>query len=291
MPSLSIDIPHWVSSAPSGQRPFRRAIHCILEAISTDERLRQLLCMKGGILLALGYDSPRFTTDIDFSTPHAFDEDTEHEVVSRLKDALTASPERLGYDIDCRLQGYKVEPGRTKTFVNIKMRIGYAEKGTRQHTLLMNGQAANIISIDYSFRESIPDVDVVEVGDDGSLRVYALSTLIAEKYRSLLQQPIRNRTRRQDVFDINFLLDERAELAADGCRAAVLSDFLIKCADRDIAPTRDSFDEPQIRAMAEKDYETLADELPAGALPAFDVIFERVAAYYRSLPWDSTAPL
>lgn len=280
-----MDIPRWVQEAPAGERDFRRTVHCVLDGVANDPRLRELLCMKGGILMALHYESPRFTTDIDFSTPQTFDEELEKEVVQRMKEALGSTPERLGYDIDCRLQSHKVEPNRTKTFVNIKMKVGYAQKDTPQHRRLMAGQSPSVLSIDYSFKETVPGVEVVEIGDDESLRVYALSTLVAEKLRSLLQQPIRNRNRRQDVFDLNFLMDERPELLVKECMTAVLSDLIVKCADRNIAPSRETFDDPKIREMAEADYNTLSDELPPGHLPPFEPSFQRVADYYRSLPW------
>lgn len=285
MSNLLMDIPAWVRDSPAGEAEFRRAVHCILEAVAGDERLRELLCMKGGILMALHYASPRFTTDIDFSTPQAFDPDVEGEVIDRLRAGLADAPEKLGYDIDCRMQGYDVQPNRSRTFVNINIRVGYAGKGTPQHKRLMAGMAPNIISIDYSFKETIPQVEVVEIGDDDTLRVYALTTLVAEKFRSLLQQPIRNRNRRQDVYDLNFLMNERPSLLEVSAREAVLADLVVKCADRDIVPTPASFEDPQIREMAKAEYNTLAAELPAGQLPPFDDIFQRVSEYYRSLPW------
>ncbi|MEK0267153.1 nucleotidyl transferase AbiEii/AbiGii toxin family protein [Stenotrophomonas rhizophila] len=79
MPSLLHDIPVWVRSAGVQQVPLRQAVHCVLETIARTPRLRALLCMKGGILMALHYDSPRFTTDIDFSTPDSFTEEAEKE--------------------------------------------------------------------------------------------------------------------------------------------------------------------------------------------------------------------
>ncbi|HET7237443.1 MAG TPA: nucleotidyl transferase AbiEii/AbiGii toxin family protein [Terrimicrobiaceae bacterium] len=289
MSSLLMDIPGWVQSASPGERDFRRAVHCVIEAVAGDERLRELLCMKGGILMALHYDSPRFTTDIDFSTPQAFEENIEKEVIERLQAALAITPDKLEYDIDCRVQSYEVQPNRKRTFININMRIGYAAKGTAQHKRLLASNSPAVVSIDYSFRETIPNVEVVELGEDDSLRVYALSTLVAEKLRSLLQQPIRNRTRRQDVFDLNYLLDERPALLKAECMEAVLSDLVVKCADRDITPTQASFDDPRIRELAEADYATLADELPPNTLPPFEEVFARVADYYRDLPWPIDA--
>jgi predicted nucleotidyltransferase component of viral defense system len=242
--------------------------------------------MKGGILMALHYDSPRFTTDIDFSTPDSFTEKAEAEVVALLKDRLAVVSDETGYDIDCRLQGWKVKPSRSKTYVSIYMSVGYAERGRPEHTKLIRGQSPHTVSLDYNFRESIPQVEEVAIGADGTLRVYALPTLMAEKFRSLLQQPMRNRNRRQDVFDIFHLLQERESLHIDACRRTVLGDLLIKCADRDVPVNRAALSQPEVRDRAFKEYDTLAAEVD-GALPPFDEAFAVVEKYYLSLPWET----
>lgn len=199
MLSQFADLSQWVREAPTNQSTFRQAIHCIIDAIAHDRRLREMLCMKGGILMALHYQSPRYTTDIDFSNPDSFTDEAETEVVERLRHALAEAPERLGYDLECRLQSHEVHPGRTKTYINLRMSIGYALKGSAAHARLLRNMAPATINIDYTFRESIPDEETVDIGDDGTLRVYGLPTLVAEKLRCLLQQPIRRRARRQDV--------------------------------------------------------------------------------------------
>jgi predicted nucleotidyltransferase component of viral defense system len=289
MSSSLSNIPEWVGRAPISERNFRRAVHVVLVAIAGDRRLSNLLCMKGGILMALHYDSPRFTTDIDFSTPDSFTEEAETEVVALLTQRLAAVSDEMGYDIDCRLQGWKVKPSRSKTYVSIFMSVGYAERGRPEHGKLMRGQSPHTVSLDYNFRESIPQVEEVLLGNDGTLRVYALPTLIAEKFRSLLQQPIRNRNRRQDVFDIFHLLQERANLYIDACRLTVLDDLRIKCADRDVPVDKGSLSQPEVREMAFKEYETLATEVD-GDLPPFDEAFAVAESYYLSLPWETVEP-
>ena len=67
-PLHTIDIARCVDAAPPALREFRQAIHLILAAIESDAELRRGMVMKGGILMALRYRSPRFTRDIDFST-------------------------------------------------------------------------------------------------------------------------------------------------------------------------------------------------------------------------------
>lgn len=286
MSSLLSNIPKWVNDAPTNEVQFRRAIHCVLEAIARSPKLRQLLCMKGGILMALHYESPRFTTDIDFSTPAPFSDATENETIELISNVLPPIGEALGYDIECRLQGYKVQPGRDKTFITIEMKVGYAEKGTSAHKKLLNGQSPLVISLDYSFRESIPEIEEVDLSEDGTLRVYALSTLVAEKLRSLLQQPIRNRTRRQDVFDLHHLFNSRTELNSPEYRRRVLDDLIIKCEDRNVPLARESMRSPLVQELAQKDYKTLEQDV-SGDLPDFNESFDQVVSFYEQLPWPA----
>ena len=284
MTSLLHDIPAWVRAADAQQVVMRQAVHCILESVARTPRLRTLLCMKGGILMALHYESPRFTTDIDFSTPEPFTKEVEEETLDLIARALPSMGEVLGYDVDCRLQGYKIKPSRTGTWVSLNMRVGYALKGTPAHRRLAAGQSPFSLSIDFSFRERIPASEEVVIGDDGHLRVYGLRTLVAEKLRALLQQPLRNRNRRQDVFDLYYLLEQRPALAFAPWQQDVLADLRIKCEDRAVPLSSDAFDNPEIAERAQRDYDTLQAEVE-GDLPEFHIAFERVRRYFRGLPW------
>lgn len=284
MSSLLENIPAWVDGAPVSEKSFRQAVHIILHAIATDKRLSDLLCLKGGILMALHYKSERFTTDIDFSTKEPFSIDAEEEIKELLSTRLVAASESLSYDIDCRLQSWSVQPGRDKTYVSIFMKVGYAKRGSRAHPRLIQGQAAETVSIDYNYLESIPQIEEVSIGSDGVLRVYALPTLVAEKIRSLIQQPIRKRNRRQDVYDLRHLLHSRPELYGDTCKRIVVEDIIIKCADRDVPVDRRSLDQKDVHDMALKEYDTLQDEI-SGDLPNFEETYELVRSYFSDLPW------
>ncbi len=284
MSSLLHDIPAWIRAGDPRQAVLRQAVHCVLESIARTARLRALLCMKGGILMALHYESPRYTTDIDFSTPQPFTEEAERETLALISEVLPGMGELLGHDVECRLQGHRVKPNRQGTRVSLTMSVGYALKGTAAHRRLVAGQSPFSLSIDFSFRERIPTFEEVEVSENGHLCVYGLSTLVAEKMRALLQQPIRNRNRRQDVFDLNYLLAQRPELHLPEWRTDVLSDLRIKCEDRDVPLSAMAFDDPAIATRAEQDYDTLQAEVE-GDVPDFAPAFERVANYFRALPW------
>lgn len=237
--------------------------------------------------MALHYDSPRFTTDIDFSTREPFSINAEEKIKALLTKRLAEAADRLPYDIECRLQGWKVQPGRDEkyTYVSIYMKIGYAVRGSKEHLRLLSGQAYEAVSIDYNYLESIPQVEEVSLGEDGILRVYALPTLVAEKIRSLIQQPIRKRNRRQDIFDLRHLLETRKELFNEACKLTVLQDIKIKCADRDVPVGLDSLDQQDIHDMALKEYSTLEAEID-GPLPPFEETYDLVRRYYRDLPWE-----
>jgi hypothetical protein len=136
-----------------------------------------------------------------------------------------------------------------------------------------------------SFNEPVHAVEVIRLGVGGpSFSAYALTDLIAEKFRALLQQITRHRPtfRRQDVYDIAHLVG-RFRLD-DSERAAILESFRVKCAARGIAPTIDSMRQPAVVAQARSDWDTIRQEI--GNLPDFDDCFAKVDALYRSLPWS-----
>jgi hypothetical protein len=74
---------------------------------------------------------------------------------------------------------------------------------------LESNQSPSVISIDFSFNEKTYDFDFLSLdgGDnDDNVKTYSLTDLMAEKYRSVLQQKVRERNREQDIYDINYLL-------------------------------------------------------------------------------------
>ena len=122
----------------------------------------------------------------------------------------------------------------------------------------------------------------MDFGEGSSLRAYAFSDLVAEKYRSLLQQVVRNRYRRQDTYDLRLLVEFGVD---EDSRRCILHSLLEKARARGIEPTPDSLTNPEVRRRAARDYQTLADEVP-GELPEFDESFDLIEKFYRILPWD-----
>ncbi|VAW80902.1 hypothetical protein MNBD_GAMMA12-3989 [hydrothermal vent metagenome] len=280
------DITEWVNqTTDKSQCEFRQAVHTILVAIANDEHLRANMIIKGGILLAIRYHSHRYTKDIDFSTSLNLKELNCEKVTQELNSGLLSTVNSLSYDLDCKVQTCQVNPPNKPdaTFPSLNISIGYAYKGTPKHKRLNSGVSPTTIKIDYSLNELMPHIEKLKLGNDDSIRAYALTDLIAEKLRSLLQQPLRNRNRRQDVFDLHLLLTLYPKLGKTE-KQKIHDSLVQKSESRNMVVTIDSFDNPEIKERAQAEYQSLADEVE-GDLPDFDNIFELVLKFYKSLPW------
>ena len=283
-----LGIAQWVEAANDRtQKEFREAVHTVLSAIAQDQNLRANMVLKGGILLAIRYHSHRYTKDIDVSTSlHPRDGLTLDDVKTWLDTSLTTAVDALDYDLDCRVQRIRQEPKNLQdpSYPALHISIGYAYRGTPKHNKLQNSQSPSVVRIDYSLNEPLPNIDTSTLGVEQDLRVYALTDLIAEKLRALLQQPVRGRTRRQDIYDLNMIFERMDDF--DGVeRGKILASLCEKALSRGIEVHADAFDVPAIRVNAATDYDRLAEEIQ-GDLPDFDRSFDRVAAFYRSLPWS-----
>lgn len=108
--------------------------------------------------------------------------------------------------------------------------------------------------IDLSVREHVANATELTLsGTAVSVQAYAVEDIIAEKLRAPLQQVTRNRSCRQDIFDI-------------------------------IDPSIDPLDAPEVKERSQREWETMRLEIGA-KLPEFEPTFVRVMAFYRSLPW------
>jgi hypothetical protein len=274
----------WVESARNDrERELRMAIHTVMSAMAASDRLRSESYVKGGQLMAIRYGSIRYTTDLDISNPRLFEAVHETLIPDALQRELPGAVDRLDYNLDCRVQGCKKQPPQhDASFVTLKIRVGYAQFGTRQHKRLRANQAAHVMDVDYSFNEEVMDVDRMDT-HNGEVRAYGLITLMAEKYRALLQQPLRKRERRQDVYDLDFLIRESRRLR-DGERSHLARTIHDKARSRGLEVNAQSMSAPEIYDWSKRNYASLADEL-RGELPDFDPMFERVRRYFEALPW------
>ena len=290
--SRTVDIKPWIDRARRDPLAYaeRQAMEVVLAAVGSLPGYGSHIFLKGGILMAVVYESPRGTADLDFTTDLKASPDLPAKLREELDRALPRARARLGYpDLVLKVQTVKERPrpfGSPDTsFPALDVKIAYARRGQGDHRLA-SGQAPLVVDLEVSFNEPVHAIEVIRLGVGGpSFSAYALTDLIAEKFRALLQQVTRHHPtyRRQDVYDIAHLVT-RFQLDLSE-RAAILESFRDKCAKRKIVPTIDSLLNPTVIARARSDWDTIRQEV--GELPDFDDCFAKVSALYRSLPWSS----
>ena len=282
------NIDRWVASADNeNEKTFREAVHTILYAIASSTNLQPRMIMKGGILMAIRYETGRFTTDIDFSTTTHYRDFAADQAafLHTFNEAIQAAVQLLPYQLDCRLQGTpKVQPRAEGNFQTLRMKVGYARFGTKDHTRLNAGAASKTVQIDYSFNELVHDIDLLGVDEaETVLKAYGELTQVAEKLRAILQQVGRERARGQDIYDLHHWLIHHPIVDAER-KTALLAVLKEKAASREVEATQSSMEDPEIQTRARPVYEALADTI-SGELPPFDEAFGAVKAFYESLPW------
>lgn len=282
-----INIEEWVDSSGNADiRSFREAIHIIIFSIANSERLRALMAMKGGILLALRYESPRFTKDIDFSTTYRYQEFDVKEFKKLFDVQLGLACEALNYGLDCKIQSSKINPTNSEaSFPTLTIKVSYAYKGTPKHKHFEKGTCTDVIQIDYSFNELSYMIENIEIDDGKTISVYSLPDLVGEKFRAIIQQKSRNRIRRQDSYDI-YMLILKGILDDFTLKELILKSLKLKSRERNLYIDNSSLDDEEVKARSMKDYEILRYEI-VGELPPFIEVYDRVNEYYKSLPWDS----
>lgn len=285
---VDVDIRAWVESARANPPLYRnrQVTEIVLATIGLTPSLATTLVLKGGALMALAFKSERVTGDVDFSAsagPAGF----ETMLVQQLNGQMPKVAIMLGYvDLICRVQRVEKRP-RPQNFENLNfpallVRIGSAIRGSTEQVRLEAGQAIRVVDVEISFRDQVYQFQQLNLTDAGAaVRAFTIHEIIAEKLRALLQQPSRNRYRRQDVYDISYLLDEHPMGVAD--LAQIHATLVEKCTTRGIVPKAESIADPEIRRRAEADWQTLKLEL--ADLPPFNERYDRLSEFYRLLPW------
>lgn len=287
--TVDVDIRAWVERARADPQLYRdrQVTEIVLAAIGLSDSLQQSLVLKGGTLMAIAFGSRRGTGDVDFSAtvePDGFEDLLRLELDKHLPTAAI----KLGYlDLICRVQGIKRRPKpelfEGADFPALELRIGSAERGSKQESALAEGRAGRILIVEVSFRDQVYAFQELHLGRaDVAVQAFTVTELIAEKFRALLQQPIRNRNRRQDVYDIAFLIEAYSPDIDE--QRQILETLIEKCRTRNIEPNRLSIDDPEIAERAEQDWNTLRLEL--ADLPEFGPRFALIRDFYRALPWD-----
>ena len=280
-------IDKWVEESDNPRtREFRQAVHIILDAITSSDELKDIMIIKGGILLAIRYHSARFTKDIDFSTSLRYGDfkDREDGFLKLLDAQLSASSEKLEYGLDCKIQSYELMPPDVEaSFPTLKIRASYAYKGSKKHKLFAFNKCPDVVHIDFSFNELNFVPDTFYISPENTINAYSLVDLVAEKYRAIIQQKSRNRIRRQDAYDI-YCLIESGVLNDHDLKPKILSSLKIKSESRGLILNKTTLDDKEIIRRSKEDYYTLSQEVPY-KIPDFEPTYRIVNEYYKSLPW------
>jgi predicted nucleotidyltransferase component of viral defense system len=289
---METNISEWVNDAPSNRSHFRQAVHLILHAIGSDEYLSRNMIMKGGMLLGLRYQSSRYTDDIDFSTALKLRDIDQDVFVRQLVDALVIAEDDISYSVTCRLQSIKLMPKKdaeNKTFPAFKIQIAYADKqDSRAMKRLLNGDSLTTVKIDYSLNEESYEIETLVLDGEEEIQAYALTDLLAEKLRSLIQQVTKReepQPRKQDIYDVWYLLTHCDDLSLPekGLVLNSLKQKSIGRIDPDII-NKQTLSRDDIRAVSKIGYDTIGDEV-LGELPEFKEAYATIQNFYESLPW------
>jgi predicted nucleotidyltransferase component of viral defense system len=280
------NIEEWIATSnDSATKKLRQAIHTVLVAISTSRYLQPKMVMKGGVLLALKFKGLRYTRDIDFSTSERYDNNKKEKFKTTLEENLLFATELLDYGLECRIQSSSLKPSiENPSFPTLTLKIAYASKGSKSHKRLLEGNCPTVLGIDYSYNEISQEIDHFEFQKGRKIQAYSISDLVGEKYRAIIQQKPRNRYRRQDAFDIYWLL-KNGDLEGSELKKLVHTSLIIKAKSRNLEIDKNSLNDEEIIRRSRTDYKNLAQEIE-GELPPFDEVFQIVKDYYISLPWD-----
>ncbi len=115
--------------------------------------------------------------------------------------------------------------------------------------------------------------------EDGktSINAYSPIEIITEKFRALIQQVTRphERSRRQDVYDINFLIRQFEYDEEE--KKLILENLIAKSESRDVHPNANSISDPKVKESAKKEWHTIRPKfiqiLPR-KIRAFWIIFD-----------------
>lgn len=263
--------------ASEARRRFAQA--GILAAVSESRTLREDLYFKGGNALDFVWCPNRSTLDLDFSCRETAPAGSQLRALFEV--SLGVTSRRIGTLY--KVQRFEQQPpGADKTFITYDVSIGYALEDDRMNRMrLSDGKPSRAaVSLDVSLNDPVCDFELVQVRGGEAIQVCTLEDIIAEKYRALLQQPIRKRNRPQDVLDIAVVLR-----CGRALRPEVVARFLqTKAAARGITPAKHSLLAPEVREMARLEYERLEGTTRAQEFVAFDEAFALVLGFYLSLP-------
>lgn len=289
-PKSFSDVREWAAAngTSNTEARVRLAQYSVLHAVSLSRELSQILVFKGGNALDFVWQPNRSTIDLDFSVDmslvtHRIDADTLRAL---LTGALGRARTNLG--IALRLQTLRPNPpGEDRTFTTFEATVGYAFQDQRRQIAMIEREmpVATVIPLDISMNDVICAASDIAFDGTHAVRTCTLEDIIAEKLRSLLQQPIRKRNRAQDLLDIAVCLRAATDHEMD--RDVIGQYLLVKAAVRDVRVSRTAFHEPELIERTRYDYVNLRSTTRVMFVP-FDEALDELHRFIETLPIPAT---
>ncbi len=279
------DLATWAVSngIPIEEARRRFAQYVVLCGIAGIRPLQRSLVFKGGNALDFIWQPNRSTIDLDFSLDMV--EGVFPAGIDTIRTLMDRACTRAGRRFGVAFAVHSVRqqpPGDDKTFVTYTSRIGYAlADETRLLVRMANNQSSpHVIPVEISINEPICGSTLVTIDERSDpLRVSTTEDIVAEKLRALLQQPIRRRTRPQDLLDIAVIVRGNPGLNRD----LVGTYLTVKAAARDVPVSRDAFRHQDVLARAAVGYDELAATTRSIFIP-FDEALATLRDFVDELP-------
>ncbi|MGN6485367.1 MAG: nucleotidyl transferase AbiEii/AbiGii toxin family protein [Thermomicrobiales bacterium] len=256
----------------------RFAQWAILASFASARPLRDGMVFKGGNALDFVWNPNRSTVDLDFSVERRV---IGHAGLRQAMDAALEAGQRQ-HGVIAKVQRWNIYPRNPEqaAFSAVQASIGYAlpDQATVIRRLDAGLASAQVIPVDIAFDDPICATASRPLAPGVSITVATAEDIAAEKLRALLQLPIRNQSRPQDVLDLAVLI-RTATLDVD----AVGRFLLVKAGAREVPVSREAFADPSIRERASREYPRLADQTRRAFIP-FDEAFAEVLAFVARLP-------
>ena len=257
---------------------FRFAQYGVLQAVADSRALSQMLTFKGGNALDFVWQPNRSTRDLDFSSRDST------LTAEQIRTFLTPSLERVSRSTGVLYRVQKMEqqpPGPDRSFITFEGTIGYALPEDRRNRQLIqrNKSSRATVPLDVSLNEPICGIVEVDIASSNLLQVCQLEDIVAEKLRALLQQPLRNRCRPQDVLDIGVAVRENPNRDLK-----LTAEFLLEKANaRSVPVSRAAFHQEEIRSRAFEGYNELK-ETTRNTFIEFEEAFSIVLSLVDRMP-------
>jgi hypothetical protein len=290
--------------SPEDDQDLLRIRETIVVAVASDEKLVDLLVLKGGNALDLVYKlGQRSSLDVDFSMQNDFADAAEVAAIrARLFAALRERFDALGFVVfDERFEDRppgKGGPGvvwggysalfkliRRSRFLELGGTIGAVPDGTVLEALRRESAVTGVgsqrnFTIEISKFEHTEGKQVVEVGGFDCF-VYSPVMLAAEKLRAICQQSTHYPHRRhptprpRDFFDIHTVATHAGcDIAAPEHRALVNAMFAAKEVDTELLA---ELGDDERRAFHGQQWPAVQNSVRGGVAHDFDYYFDFVA--------------